>query len=85
MNFQPWAPYLSIIEIILGIAITVLVIVQAKGSDLGGFFGGGGADISGGFRTRRGVEATLHRVTIVTAIVFFINTFFAFLAWGQIV
>ena len=41
--------------------------------------------MSAGFRTRRGVEATLHTVTIVVAVFFFINTFFAFLAWGQIV
>lgn len=85
MNLQPLAPYLSIIEIILGIALTILVIVQAKGSDLGGFMGGGGgSDMSGGFRTRRGVEATMHTATIVIAVMFFINTFFAFLAWGQV-
>ncbi|MEZ4516334.1 MAG: preprotein translocase subunit SecG [Chloroflexota bacterium] len=85
MTLQPWAPYLSIIEIILGLTLTVLVVVQAKGSDLGGFMGGGGADLSAGFRTRRGVEATLHNVTIVIAVLFFLNTFFSFLAWGQIV
>lgn len=82
MNLQPLAPYLSIIEIILGTAVTVLVIVQAKGSDLGGFLGGGGNDMSGGFRTRRGVEATLHTITIAISVLFFINTFFAFLAYG---
>lgn len=83
MNLQPWAPYLSIIEIILGLTLTVLVVVQAKGSDLGGFMGGG-TDQSG-FRTRRGVEATLHRITIITAALFFLNTFMSFLAWGQTV
>jgi protein translocase SecG subunit len=46
--------------------------------------GGGGTDV-GGFRTRRGVEATLHRVTIIVAVLFFFNTFLAFLAWGQAV
>lgn len=84
MNLQPWAPYLSIVLIILSVTLTILVVVQAKGSDLGGFMGGGGTDI-GGFRTRRGVEATLHRVTIVTAALFFLVTFFSFLAWGQVV
>ena len=81
MNLQPLAPYLSIIEIILAIALTVLVLMQTKGSDLGGFLGGGG-DSSGTFRTRRGVEATMHRLTIVVSILFFINTVLAFLAWG---
>lgn len=85
MSLQPWAPYLSIILIILSITLTVLVVVQAKGSDLGGFMGGGGGDIGGGFRTRRGVEATLYRVTIITAVIFFLVTFFSFLAWGQVV
>ncbi len=84
MNFQPWAPYLSAMEIILAVVLTVLVLVQAKGSDLGGFLGGSG-DTSSSFRTRRGVEATLHKVTIYLAIVFFICTFFVFLAWGQAV
>ncbi len=82
MNFQPWAPYISIIEIILGVALTVLVLMQTKGSDLGGFLGGS-SDMSGSFRTRRGVEATLHRVTIITSVLFFVCTIFAFLAWGQ--
>lgn len=81
MNLQPWAPYLSIIEIILGVTLTALVLLQAKGQDLGGFLGGGGE--SGAFRTRRGVEAVLHRLTIVIAALFFVNTFLAFLAWGQ--
>jgi protein translocase SecG subunit len=82
MNLQPLAPYLSIIEIILGIALTILVLMQTKGSDLGGFLGG--VDSSGTARTRRGVEATMHRLTILTAVLFFVNTVLAFLAWGQI-
>jgi preprotein translocase subunit SecG len=81
MNLQPLAPYLSVIEIILAIALTVLVLMQTKGSDLGGFLGGGG-DSSGTFRTRRGVEATMHRLTIIVSILFFVNTVLAFLAWG---
>jgi preprotein translocase subunit SecG len=83
MNFQPWAPYLSIIVIVLGIALTVLVLIQTKGSDLGGFLGGGG-DSGSSFRTRRGVELTLHRITIAASVLFFICTILAFLAWGQV-
>ena len=81
MNLQALAPYLSVIEIILAVVLTILVLMQTKGSDLGGFLGGGGGD-GGSFRTRRGVEATLHRLTIVVAVLFFINTILAFLAWG---
>jgi protein translocase SecG subunit len=82
MNLQPLAPYFGIAEIILAIALTILVLLQTKGSDLGGFLGGSG-DSSGSFRTRRGVEATMHKVTIACAIAFFICTVFSFLAWGQ--
>ncbi|MFN2118725.1 MAG: preprotein translocase subunit SecG [Candidatus Promineifilaceae bacterium] len=81
MNLQPLAPYLGIIEVILAIVLTVLVLMQTKGSDLGGFLGGTG-DNSGTFRTRRGVEATMHNLTIVVAVLFFLNTVLSFLAWG---
>ncbi len=84
MNLSPLAPYLSLAEIILAITLTVLVLLQTKGSDLGGFFGGSG-DSGSGFRTRRGVEATMHRVTIFVSVVFFITTLLAFIAWGQVV
>ncbi len=83
MTLQPLAPYLSIIQIILGAALTALVLIQSKGQDLGGFLGGGGGD-GGAFRTRRGVEAVLHRLTIIIAVLFFLNAFFAFMAWGQV-
>lgn len=83
MNIQALAPYLSVIEIILAATLTVLVLLQTKGSDLGGFLGGGGgSDSSGSFRTRRGVEAAMHRFTIIVSVLFFVNTILAFLAWG---
>lgn len=77
---QRMAPYLSIIEIILAVVVTVLVLIQSKGSDLGGFLGGSGSST---FRTRRGVEATLYRATIGFFIAFFVVTFLTFLALGQ--
>lgn len=81
MNLQPLAPYLSIAEIILAVAITVLVLLQSKGADLGGFMGG--SSDTTGYRTKRGVEKTLHQVTIYFSIAFFILTFLTFVAWGQ--
>lgn len=83
MSLQPLAPYLGIAEIILAITLAVLVLMQTKGSDLGGFLGGGGGDSGGSFRTRRGVEATMHKVTIACSVAFFACTILAFLAWGQ--
>lgn len=84
MNLQSWAPYLGVAEIILAVTLTVLVLLQTKGSDLGSMLGGG-SDQGGGFRTRRGVEKTMHQVTIYTSVIFFVVTIFAFLAWGQAV
>lgn len=81
MTLSGLAPYLGIIEIILAVVMTVLVLMQSKGSDLGGFLGGSG-DSGGSFRTRRGIEATIHRITIICAVLFFVNTVLAFLAWG---
>ena len=80
MNLAGLAPYLSVIEIILATVIVVLVLLQVKGSDLGGFMGGG--DTSTGYRTRRGVDATLHRMTIGFSIAFFICTILTFIALG---
>ena len=82
MNLQSWAPYLGVAEIILAVTLTVLVLMQTKGSDLSGMLGGG-SDQGGSFRTRRGVEKTMHQVTIYTSVIFFVVTIFAFLAWGQ--
>jgi protein translocase SecG subunit len=81
MNLAPFAPYLSVVEIVLAVVMVALVLLQSKGSDLAGFLGGGGE--KGGSRTRRGVEATMHTVTIYTAVAFFIVTFLTFMALGQ--
>ena len=81
MNLQNWAPYFGVAEIILAITLSILVLMQTKGSGLGGFLGGG--DSGDNFRTRRGVEQTMHRVTIYTSVLFFVITLFSFVAWGQ--
>jgi len=82
MEFGGFAPYLSVVEIILGIVLTVLVLLQSKGADLGGFMGG---DSSSGYRTKRGIDSTLHRITIGFAIAFFICTVLTFIALGQVI
>ena len=58
----------QIIQIIISITIIVLVLLQAKGSGLGGIFGGDG----GIYRTRRGVEKSLHQITIGLTVIFFV-------------
>jgi preprotein translocase subunit SecG len=80
MDLGPFAPYLGITEIILAIVLVALVLLQAKGTDLGGFMGG---DSSSGYRTRRGIEVTLYRATIGFSVAFFICTLLTFVAFGQ--
>ncbi len=58
-------------SIIISIALIGVVLIQSKGGGgLGGIFGGGQS--SGGYRTRRGIEQTLFRLTIILAVVFVI-------------
>ena len=57
---------LQIIQIILSITLITLVLLQGKGAGLGGIFGGDG----GVYRTKRGVEKTLHQATIGLSILF---------------
>ncbi len=81
MDLGGFAPYLSVVEIVLAIVLTILVLLQSKGSDLSSLMGGG--DSGSGFRTRRGIDATLHRITIGFAIAFFICTILTFVSLGQ--
>ncbi|MCB0033729.1 MAG: preprotein translocase subunit SecG [Anaerolineales bacterium] len=80
MDLQAFAPYLGVIEVVLGLVITVMVVLQSKGNDMSSFLGG---EASNSFRTKRGLEAQLYRLTIYFSIAFFIVTFFAFIAMGQ--
>lgn len=66
--------YINIAQILVAIALTLVILFQAKGSGIGAALGGG---TSSSFRTRRGVEKTLFQLTIVLAIVFL-----AISAWG---
>jgi preprotein translocase subunit SecG len=63
-------PYLNVALIIVAIALTTAILIQARGSGLGGVFGG---DTSV-YTQRRGVEKTLFQVTIGLGVVFFLLT-----------
>ena len=69
-----YADYISIAQILVAVALTVVILLQAKGSGIGTALGGG---TSSSFRTRRGVEKTLFQLTIALAIVFLVMS-----AWG---
>ena len=61
--------YLYIAQILLGIGLITLVLLQTKGTGLSGVFGGQDVYAT---RTRRGVEKTLFNATIVVAVAFFL-------------
>jgi len=60
--------YLNIVQIVLSVALVLAILVQVRGGGLGGIFGQ--ADTV--FRTRRGVERTLFRITLVLIVLFII-------------
>jgi preprotein translocase subunit SecG len=60
--------YLYIVQIIVSVSLIVAVLLQTKGSGLGGIFGGQGAV----YTSRRGVEKTIFNVTIGLAVAFFV-------------
>ncbi|HEC34345.1 MAG TPA: preprotein translocase subunit SecG [Chloroflexi bacterium] len=61
--------YLNIAQIILGIALIGIILLQTRSGGLGSVFGGAETSI---YRTRRGVERTLFILTIILSLLFFI-------------
>ncbi len=61
--------YLYLAQIVVAIALTVLVLLQAKDAGLSSMFGGGDMGV---YKTRRGVEKTMFNATIVLGIVFLV-------------
>jgi len=53
-------------QIILAIALIASILLQQRGTGLGGAFGG---EVTA-YRSRRGIERTLFRLTIVLAVLF---------------
>ncbi|MGD1996228.1 MAG: preprotein translocase subunit SecG [Anaerolineae bacterium] len=63
--------YLNIAQIIIGAALVGVILLQTRGSGMGGVFGGSQTSFQ---PTRRGVERTLFTVTIVLSVAFFAIT-----------
>lgn len=68
------AEYLPYIQIVLSALLIVTVVLQSTGASLGGAFGGSD-NFSSGFHTRRGLEKTLFRATIVLGVLFALSAF----------
>lgn len=59
-------PVISLIQIIVGVLLVLVIIIQQKGSGLGSTFGG---DL-GFYRTKRGAEKILFYTTFVLSVIF---------------
>lgn len=59
---------LDIAIIITSVALVASIVLQSKQAGLGGI---GGAEVTNTFSTRRGLEKTLFRVTIILSVLFF--------------
>ncbi len=60
--------YFNVAQIVLSVALILVILLQVRGGGLGGIFGQ--ADTV--FRTRRGVERTLFRLTVFLVVMFII-------------
>ena len=67
---QPALPY---VQIILSILLVAAILLQQRGSSLGGAFGGD--NFSSAFHKRRGAELFLFQFSIGVAILFVLATF----------
>ena len=63
-------PTISLIQIILGVLLVLVIIIQQKGSGLGTSFGG---DL-GFYRTKRGAEKLLFYLTIILSAALIISS-----------
>jgi protein translocase SecG subunit len=65
---------LSIVQVSLAILLTTLVLIQRANTDASGAFGADGG--SGAALEKRGVEKSLHRLTIVIATMFVLSVLY---------
>lgn len=68
-------PILPYAQIVLSIALITAILLQQRGSSLGGAFGGD--NFSAAFHKRRGAELFLFRASIVIGILFVLSAFLA--------
>lgn len=68
-------PVLAVGQIIVAIALTFAILLQSRGTGLGGTFGGDSAV----YRSRRGIERRLWQFTIVLIVLFSLFSLAAYL------
>ena len=64
---SPMSQIIPFLQLGTALLLVVLVILQRSGGDIGGAFGGDGAQFS---RTRRGFERFLFFATVIIAVIF---------------
>ena len=67
----PYRLYIEIVQIIVSVALTICILLQARGAGLGSVFGGTGTV----FKTRRGIDRMLFRMTIFFVVLFALISF----------
>lgn len=72
MATQSLVTVLQLIQIVISVGLVIVIILQAKGVGLGSLFGSNEAGL-GITKTRRGLEKTLHQITIVLGAAFLLN------------
>lgn len=74
-----WLPAVRIIQIILASAVIFFILLQVRGAGLGSAFGA--ANSISTFKTRRGVEKLIFRISIIFVVLFAaISLFGAFIS-----
>lgn len=66
---------LNIIQIAIAVLLAVTILLQQRGSGLGGAFGGGGGGEGGVYYKKRGMEKIIFTATVVLAILFVLTAF----------
>jgi len=61
--------WLKIIQLVIALALATVILLQNKGAGVSGLFGGSGGNV---YSSKRGLEKTLHRATIILSVLFFI-------------
>lgn len=60
---------MHVLTIISGLLLDLFILIQARGASLGAGFGGSGEL----FTERRGIDKTIHQITIILAVVFVLS------------
>lgn len=69
---SPYRQYLQIAQTIVSIALVASILLQARGAGLGSVFGGTGTV----FKTRRGIDKLLFRITIAFTVIWVVLCIF---------